>query len=197
MSVSCLPCITGYHFECWNPEDETLSCCCDHTMDIAASANVDEDTKERGGQIKEAHKVKDLQSTGRKRAAKLYPIPKEGQPGYPMKCEWAGLKSAGGGVAPIVGCVGDLAKNIHHGPNKNTLENSVGNVHRICSQCHNRWHTLNDIAYEGERPNGEVPWVPVGNYFNHDGVTLATPEDIANHEMMWINRKLKVVSDDS
>lgn len=196
----CLPCATGYHWECWKPLDTGYChCTADGPVVFEAEPTGDTEKKERGGQIKEQAAVTDTESTGRKRAAKMYPIPKEGEPGYPMKCEWAGLKAAGGGVEPIVGCVGNMAKNIHHGPNKNTLENSVGNVHRICPQCHNRWHTLNDPYYAPNRPAGNVPYLPIEvegvECKPHDGITPATAEDIASHEMMWINRKLKKVED--
>lgn len=192
---TCLPCAVGNHFECWRPLD-TGFCHCTEDGPVLFEPTGDNsagnsEKKERGGQIKDQSEVTDLESTGRKRAAKLYPIPKEGEPGYPMKCEWAGLKTAGGGVKPIVGCVGNPATHIHHGPNKNTLENSVGNVHRICVQCHNRWHTLNDAAY-GERPKGNIPYLPLeeNTWVLHDGITQATPQDYAEHEMLWINRKL-------
>lgn len=192
MSEVCLPCATGYHFECWIPLDTGFChCTAEGPVLFEAVDNSTEDKKERGGQVKDKASVTDLESTGRKRAAKYYPIPKVGEPGYPMKCEWAGLKSAGGGVEPIVGCVGNEAKHIHHGPDKNTLENSVGNVHRVCAQCHNRWHTLNDKYYPSERPAGDTPYVPTVDYVVHNGTLLATPADFAEHEMIWINRKLE------
>lgn len=141
--------------------------------------------KERGGQVKYAADVGDLESTGRKRAARYYPIPKEGEPGYPMVCEWSKLAFAGGGVIPIVGCNGNLAKAIHHGPNKNTLANHVGNVHRICPTCHNRFHTANDKFYEGERPKGDVPWLPVGYDLYPHNVELASDELMLTSEAAW------------
>lgn len=187
----CLPCATGYHFECWKPLDTGFChCTAEGPVLFEAKDNSTEEKKERGGQVKEQAAVTDRESTGRKRAAKYYPIPKEGEPGYPMTCEWAGLAKAGGGVEPIVGCVGALAKHIHHGPNKSTLENSVGNVHRICPTCHNRWHTLND-PYYGERPAGNVPYLPNAEWHPHDGTTRATPEELAAFEMIWINRKIE------
>lgn len=91
--------------------------------------------------------LKDQQSTGRKRAAKLYPLDRSAE------CEWANKKQAGGGVT-IIGCgirlrdnktvpVG-LQQSRHHGPDYNTLNNDPGNVHRICHSCHNAWHAVND-----------------------------------------------------
>jgi hypothetical protein len=47
-----------------------------------------------------------------------------------------------------MGCISGLQRARHHGPDKSTLNNEVGNVHRICDYCHNRWHTLNDEGYD-------------------------------------------------
>lgn len=202
MAVDCMPCAVGYHAECWRPNYESattwvtginlIECCCSLDV-VSADPSLVEETaaelKEHGGQLKSADKVKDLESTGRKRAAILYPIPKEGEPGYPMVCEWRNLAYAGGGVLPIIGCTEGMAKHIHHGPNKNTLENSVGNVHRVCPECHNRWHTLNDPYYPRERPEGEVPYIPLsGEALKHDGVTQASPDDRAGNYAAWALR---------
>lgn len=85
--------------------------------------------------------LKDQQSTGRKRAAKMYPLDRS------ANCEWYRQKNCGGGHKPIVGCVNGKQQARHHGPDKNTLNNDYGNVHRICHTCHNRWHTENDEDY--------------------------------------------------
>lgn len=188
--VTCGPCAVGYHFECSSPTAEGQCHCTVEpvAMDIndRLAIAADTETKERGGQIKDLSAVKDLESTGRKRAAKLYPIPKEGQPGYPMACEWRGLLQAGGGVIPIVGCNDGLAKNIHHGPDKNTLSNFVGNVHRICETCHNRWHTINDKFYSGERPLGDTQYLPLSEYDFVAHITdRATKEQLAASEVAW------------
>lgn len=98
---------------------------------------------------KDLGQLTDPQSTGRKRAKEMYPIP-QGQ-----MCEWAGLENAGGGVVPIVGCIGYPASEIHHGPDKNTLNNAkasrgigdLENIHWVCSMCHNEWHAKNDPFY--------------------------------------------------
>ena len=88
--------------------------------------------------------VRDQQSTGRKRAAKLYPLDRN------KPCEWANNPAAGGGFAPIQGCGIRPATMVgrqqarHHGPDQNTLNNEPGNVHRICHSCHNTWHAAND-----------------------------------------------------
>lgn len=177
--VDCLPCATSFHQECWVP-DESFKCCCGNVSE----AVVIESTKERGGQIKDMENVGDLESTGRKRAAKLYPLDRS------KPCEWAGLRNAGGGPFPILGCLGNTQVAIHHGPDKSTLANFVGNVHRICATCHNRWHTLNDPMYPTERPAGNLPYTPVSGEVNpHDGVTKFTPEEFAQNGLMWADRK--------
>lgn len=194
MAVSCSYCAVGFHWECPNPNG--IECCCtlldnstagpSNLRDVLIGSSGAVEKKERGGQIKNMADVNDLESTGRKRAAKLFPIPKEGEPRYPLACEWQGLVAAGGGVIPIVGCDSGLAKNIHHGPDKNTLANFVGNVHRICSPCHNRWHTINDKYYLGVRPEGDMPYVPLEEYdwFTHS-LERATKEQLALSEAAW------------
>lgn len=86
--------------------------------------------------------LKDQQSTGRKRAAVLYPLDRE------APCEWQGYSNCGGGSKPIVGCVSGLQEARHHGPDKSTSNNEPGNVHRICHRCHNRWHAANNKTYD-------------------------------------------------
>lgn len=100
-------------------------------------------------------RYKDARSTGRKRAAKLYPI-QVGQ-----VCDWAWHKRCGGGIQPIVGCTGRPAEHIHHGPDKSTFSNEPTNISLVCTYCHNRWHGANDPYYSGERPDGGEPWLPV------------------------------------
>src|SRR5690606_34666932 len=132
--------------ECLAPvgEDE---CCCPETTIIIGEGN------KRGGPVKENSEITDVLSTGRKRAAVLFPIDPE------SPCEWRGLKFAGGGVSPIVGCVYGKQTNRHHGPDKSVLNNESGNVHRICATCHNRWHAANDEHY-GDRPPAGAPFLP-------------------------------------
>jgi hypothetical protein len=86
---------------------------------------------------------KDGVSTGRKRAAKMYPINPE------LPCEWANLVNAGGGDMPILGCglrTGTINNQSvrHHGPDYNTLNNGPANINMICASCHNTWHHHND-----------------------------------------------------
>lgn len=177
--VVCISCAAGFHSECEQPEEHASlgvwACCCP----------VDEVNIERGGPTKENHEVTDVESTGRKRAAVAYPI----EPGVTI-CEWAKLKFAGGGVSPIIGCNGNHATDRHHGPDKSTLNNSGGNVHRICSPCHNRWHTRNDEHYGDRPPNGN-PFLPLtGSCKEHDRETAATVEEIFDNEMYWRTKKV-------
>ncbi len=169
----CLHCLAGYCWECLSLEGN--SCCCGLGPGIPI---------QRGGPTKADEDVTDPKSTGRKRAAVLYPI-NEG-----MICEWAQLKAACGGKFPIIGCAGNPATHRHHGPDKNTLNNEQGNVHRICVHCHNRWHTLNDPVYE--EFFGTEHWLP------HDPDTKATVLEIAANEARWSSgRKLQEVNDDT
>lgn len=97
---------------------------------------------------------KDAISTGRKRAAELYPI------AVGQVCAWAWSKNCGGGIEPITGCTGRPATNIHHGPDKSTFSNEASNISVICTFCHNRWHVANDQFYGSPRPENGEPWLP-------------------------------------
>jgi hypothetical protein len=106
--------------------------------------------------------LKDQESTGRKRAARLYPL--LDNTNQPLKssrtagqderadCEWRFGIRVGGGDNPIQGCVSGKQYARHHGPDKNTLNNEPGNVHRICHNCHNQWHAKNDPDYDPNKP---------------------------------------------
>lgn len=168
----CPPCNLELHNECFNNHSV---CGC---FDRASLAESKSEQNKRGGPTKADSEVTDPKSTGRKRAAVLYPI-EEG-----MVCEWTKLKFAGGGKHPIIGCLGNLASDRHHGPNKDTLRNEQGNVHRICDFCHNRWHAANDPDYD-----------PTGPFQPHDPTTLATLEEIADNEIYWITTKTQKVVD--
>jgi hypothetical protein len=123
--------------------------------------------------------ITDIRSTGRKRAARALPI-LDGMP-----CAWMGLKFAGGGPVPIVGCRDHILMksittaegnvyggHLHHGPDKNVLNNTPGvNLHAVCTQCHNRWHAVNNIFYERERPSAGAVWLPDSAYWPHDPTT--------------------------
>jgi hypothetical protein len=193
-SNPCLQCRLGFHDDCeiiWWSVGSIDDCVCGGEVKFDANGNVkssgnDETTVQEkeidNGYIDDGYEssksladYKDPVSTGRKRAAEMYPI----QPG--MVCEWAGLARAGGGVVPIVGCVGRPASDRHHGPDKNTMNNAKGNLHRICDFCHNTWHAVNDPHY-GERPVHTQPFIPTGklgeDWFEHDATSKATMEQI-------------------
>jgi hypothetical protein len=84
--------------------------------------------------------LRDPQSTGRKRAARLYPLDEN------AACEWQG-KANCGGAKGVVGCISGTQQARHHGPDKSVVNNEGGNVHRICHACHNRWHRTNNEDY--------------------------------------------------
>ena len=189
---ACPSCYLGYHSDCYDLkyEEGEYSCCCpDNTVtgDAGADKSIADSVVD---QIKAASEVTDVTSTGRKRAALAYPLEKG------MICEWAGLKNAGGGVKGIIGCAGNRAKARHHGPDKNTLNNTEGNVHRICHDCHNRWHAANDEFY-GKRPPGTEPFIPLdGNAWGgHDPDTKATDEEIVQNEIYWRTNKPKKIKE--
>lgn len=123
----------------------------------------------------------DPESAGRKRAAAKVKVKN-------VKCEWTYLKHAGGGVNPIMGCIGYPASALHHGPDKSTLNNSrpedVGagepyNLHNICNFCHARWHVVNDEYFGSngalDRPKDNSTWVPIVPYKEHDPNTTVEP----------------------
>lgn len=132
---------------------------------IEGKTNDPSSSRKHGGT---ANKLKDPSSTGRKRAAILYPLEKT------EPCEWRGKRNCGGGKRPITGCVDGIQTDRHHGPVKNTTRNHEGNVHRICKRCHNHWHELNDLVYD-EREYGLLPHDP----------TEATVEELVADEMAW------------
>lgn len=215
----CPKCRAGWHGECAAPvkleaenssgENEVVyySCCCYHSKDDPFIETPGEavfelvvDTRTAQRAEKDPASIRDQTSTGRKRAALLYPIPQEGQ-----LCEWAGLVNAGGGVHPIVGCRGTIifpekgndARRvpgaIHHGPDKSTLNNEPNNVSRVCVTCHNRWHALNNRFY-GERPDQGQPFLPLsGNVLplvrrglqKDDELVLATDAQFQWSDMYW------------
>lgn len=188
--VPCPACRAGFQNEChyaW--EDDEWESCGEITFSATgevkhSTSSAVSDSEESGQEVdtgyisdgyeglKNISEYKDPISTGRKRAAEMYPLTQG------MVCEWANLKKAGGGVVPIVGCIGRAATDRHHGPDKNTMNNAEGNVHRICSFCHNAWHGVND-PYYGERPTPDKPFVPIrGELQAHDPITKATTEEL-------------------
>lgn len=191
----CWACVVALHDECLDvrvDENADLRCCC-----FGREPSNPVGTKEIGRPESNPEDITDVLSTGRKRAATMYPIYNG------MVCEWAGLAFAGGGIEPIVGCAGNLLYNErgkyarHHGPDKNTLENTPNNVHRICEFCHNRWHAANN-GYYGERPLNGQPYLPDPKYgvcLDHDKVTKATDEEIEANEAYWASRKIERASE--
>jgi hypothetical protein len=137
--MACLGCGRGFHEEC----DSNCIDCHGETDRLVKTFIGGRGV---GQPIKDPENVKDRHSTGRKRAAHLYPIFKD------KPCEWQGKKNCGGGT-PIIGCIDRLQVDRHHGPVKDTLRNEPGNVHRICKSCHNRWHAVNDPIYDEELYN--------------------------------------------
>lgn len=194
VASSCWGCVTGLHFECLVPVDETeeglVHCCCALAQVIVE----DEEKRGVGRPMLDVSEITDIRSTGRKRAAMMYPIFAD------MQCEWAFLRHAGGGIKPIIGCNGNIIQPVksgankgdrHHGPDKSVINNSPGNVHRICSPCHNRWHAANNKFY-GERPSADQPYLPLeehGELKQHDRDTRATEEEIQQNEEFWASRK--------
>jgi hypothetical protein len=191
----CPACRAGFENECWFAWDTETVSCGEVKFDAAGNVVLKEDFIDEesgevdGGYLGDTHtgskslsSYADPISTGRKMAAQAAPI------SAGLVCEWAGLANAGGGVVPIVGCIGRPASDRHHGPDKNTMNNAVGtNLHRICDHCHNTWHALNDPHY-GERPDHTKPFLPLsGDYLPHDPKTRATTEQIVAAETKRLN----------
>lgn len=160
--MSCVACGRGFHAEC--AKGKCKKCHPKEEATVVISGKTDDYVK-RG---KTAKDLTDPLSTGRKRAKELYPLDKS-QP-----CEWQGKKNCGGGKIPIIGCVDGKQVARHHGPVKDTTRNQSGNVHRICTRCHNHWHELNDLVYD-QREYGLLPHDP----------EEASVEELVNDEMAW------------
>lgn len=197
MTTVCQYCRVELCFQCETPKDDE-NCCCLGTYGrvtlgsmLVGSTNQTDDEelgvnqdgslkKSRAGRpILDGNEMRNPVSAGRRRAAKIAQIPM----GY--VCEWALLEFAGGGPVPIVGCAGNTASDLHHGPDKSTLNNEVGiNLHRICDSCHNRWHELNDPHY-GERPANNLDYLPTGEWEPHDRISRADSATIFASDRWW------------
>lgn len=199
----CTACAAGLYSECSQPirtweawseaDDRELKWIIPCVMQFSAVQVGNVTVRANGPSVLSPQDVTDPTSTGRKRAAMLAPI-LNGQ-----LCAWSGLKFAGGGVTPILGCngnkliekkggEGDLKQgDRHHGPDKNTLNNAVGsNLHSICADCHHSWHAVNDGYYDAAgRPGAAFPFTPVVPYFLHDSVTRFTEEEYAEAQAWW------------
>lgn len=165
--MSCEACGRGFHVECRNKKG--CKKCHPKDENVISISGV---TSRKKGNTAEG--LKDALSTGRKRAAELYPIDSN------APCEWQGRKNCGGGKRPIIGCVDGKQQARHHGPVKNTTRNHEGNVHRICNRCHNHWHEVNDLIYD-ERAYALLP---------HDPIDAEVTE-LVNDELMWRQGKMK------
>ncbi|MGH7791441.1 MAG: hypothetical protein ACREOB_03915 [Thermodesulfobacteriota bacterium] len=161
--MSCLACGRKFHEEC------DLGCeSCHPTPEpvIVEKRSV-------GRPLSDPKTMKDPKSTGRKRAALLYPIDKT------LDCEWKGKKNCGGGTFPIIGCSEGNQIDRHHGPIKDPTRNEMGNVHRICKPCHNHWHELNDLVYKEEEFSKT----------KHEPVA-ASKQEIAVNAILWKNGEM-------
>jgi len=165
----CIACARGFYNEC-----QRGGKCKKKSNPVAeapqAPLSFVEEYKKRG---KVAKDLSDPKSTGRKRAAELYPL------NASAPCEWQGKKNCGGGRYPVIGCVAGTQKHRHHGPVKDTTRNQAGNVHRICHSCHNHWHELNDLTYD-QREYGLLPHDP----------EEATVEELVWYELDWRSGKM-------
>lgn len=176
--AGCVSCGRGFHEEC-------LTQCkkCHPDEYKVERKEVAENTGEtsKSSRKSKVRDLKDEKSTGRKRAARLYPIDKD------SPCEWLGLKNCGGGRRPIIGCLDGKQQERHHGPVKKTTRNEEGNVHRICEPCHVHWHELNDLIYD-ETEYNSLP---------HDPIPASTEEILKNY-LSWksgeMGRKFELAS---
>jgi hypothetical protein len=178
MLLVCRACAADLHGECYSPDSNDCCCATVEAMLNQVSGVPKEDRSVGSRDYKDSKSSIDPKSTGRKRAARDYPIHNG------MPCEWRGLANAGGALS-IVGCIDGIATHRHHGPNKDTLHNEKGNVHRICTKCHNRWHTRNDGSY-----NWNGPWEP------HDPDTKATDQQLMESEIYWAGNKAQKAGKD-
>jgi len=166
-SGRCLPCRMQQHLECNEWQYQVGECCCAIYGKESDASDNSQRTGARDGMVwsKDDSLIRDAKSTGRKRAAGIFPLDATSD------CEWLSLSFAGGGLYPIFGCQDGKQQHRHHGPNLSTLDNREGNVHRICTTCHNTWHTNND-AFIKEYDDLTV-WA------EHDHITKYGEEELA------------------
>lgn len=173
----CGPCLRSDHDNCVNDYVDPPPCRCTHTSvptptaqplgTIGAALNLESDEPEsvtRTRRLKSDDAVTDQQSTGRKRAAALYPLKDEN--GGRIPCDYADktqclpsfmeVQIDGCGKRP--GTFPKHAQARHH-HDYNTLNNERSNVALLCHDCHNLLHAKNDpykdVIYErvyGFRP---------------------------------------------
>lgn len=163
--MPCISCGRGFHDECHDCQT-CHGIIEDQVNNLATVGNAYQ--PRQGSRELPDHLVTDIYSTGRKRAARDFPLNRM------APCEWRGLKNVGGGM-PIVGCVNGYQQDRHHGPDKTTTNNDPSNVHRICKKCHKRWHYTNDAVYD-QQSWSETKHEP----------EEATEEELKEYERRWI-----------
>jgi len=145
LDMECISCLRGFNWECGHsptPEPEPV-------------IEIEEETETVGPGRPPKPDEEISVSAGRKRAAVIY-TPYMNNLEW---CEWRNLANCGGGKRPILGCLAGKPKNIHHGPVKATYRNERTNIHLICPDCHNNWHSANDDIYD-EDEFGNLPHSP-------------------------------------
>ena len=162
------------------PQQETNTVAA-HASESSQANSMRGKWKKLGAPMKAPEDMRNILATGRARAKIVKPI-KEGD-----ICEWRGLRFAGGGVLPIIGCSGNPAESVHHGPNKSVMFNEVSNLHKVCQVCHERWHICNDAYYGDVRPPDGGSWLPGSEFrlHQHQGNIFATEEAIGYTDRMW------------
>lgn len=158
----CGPCLAGNCADCANEWVTDLVCNCTHeeqptptrpvgTIGAALGLEPEEpDSTKKTRRLKSDDAVTDQQSTGRKRAAAMYPLKDEN--GNRIPCDLANKPSPtlpnymevqidGCGVRK--GTLASHAQARHHN-NYNTLDNERENVLLLCHSCHNLLHAKND-----------------------------------------------------
>lgn len=138
MSTGCIFSARGFFEECEN----FPGCGCGSPPIPLSSTSPHEEVATAGVYQKDRNLLVDPKSTGRKEAARMFPLDKS------APCEWQLKKFVAFNGKMVWGCVNGLQSNIHHGPDKDTLRNVNGNVHRICFTCHNHYHAVTDPDYD-------------------------------------------------
>lgn len=160
MNEICWSCRRGQHNGCAALITDTV-CDCTHdnivqappvgTIGNALNLDTEEpDTRKITRRLKNDDAVTDQQSTGRKRAAALYPL--KDANGNSLPCDYANLPAPtlpnymevqidGCGIRK--GTVAGKAQARHH-HDYNTLNNERSNVALLCHSCHNLLHAKND-----------------------------------------------------
>jgi hypothetical protein len=190
----CHTCGRGFHEEC--PSENERCCCFDGntsddlpmgSSDFDGSIGTDDpeilsqllvdntvddfvpvEPGRRGRPHERPEKLRNVNSTGRKRANRAKPVDKR------LPCEWQRKVNCGGGKNPIVGCMNGEQRHVHHGPDKDVMNNSIKNLHDICHACHNRWHVANDKDYDPYIPH-EPKSVPIEEFI--EAYTKAYPNN--------------------